>query len=163
MIFEGVVTFGLIDNIVSVLSGRLEEIETSVTIRKKVFGVLLECLQNLGSHVEKLPADNFQHHDAVLFSIDVTADEYRIVTGNYIENAKVESLKKWLDQIKSFSASELKTKYNQVLMDCSFSSKGGGGLGFLDIALRVNGNIDYLFEPVNDLISFFSFQATIKK
>lgn len=169
MIFKGSVTFELIDSIILVISNRLDQIEENINTRKKVFGVLMECLQNLGSHVDDINASNeaksFNEYDpaSVLFMIDTIDGGYRILTANFIPSNKVEGLKIWIEEINSLSPADLRKKYNEVLQNNSFSSKGGGGLGFLDIAIRVGGKMEYHFQEVNDEISFFTFQTTIKK
>ncbi len=129
----------------------------------------MECLQNLGSHVDDLNTNNetkaFNEYDpaSVLFMIDTVNGGYRILTANFIPNNKVDGLKKWIEEINSLSPSDLRKKYNEILQNDSFSEKGGGGLGFLDIALRVGEKMDYNFQEVNNEFSFFTFQTTIKK
>lgn len=169
MIFKGVVTFDLIDSIIRGISNRLDQIEENINTRKKVFGVMIECLQNLGNHVdninsmEKAKVTGEFDLSSVLFMIDTIEGGYRILTANYISNHKVEALKRWIEEINSLPPAALRKKYNEVLQDNTFSSKGGGGLGFLDIAIKAEGKIDYKFQPINENFSFFSFQTTIKK
>lgn len=165
MIFKGAVTFDVIDSIITVISQRLEQIESNINTRKKVFSVLMECLQNLGSHVDKIieeekGADGIDKN-SILFMIDSLEDGYRIMTANFIPTEKVESLKAWIELINSLSREDLKKKYNEILQNNTFSSKGGGGLGFLDIAVRTGKKMDYTFEAVNEQFSFFTFQITI--
>jgi len=170
MIFKGSVTFELIDSIIMVISNRLDQIEENINTRKKVFGVLMECLQNLGSHVDSLnttPHENKESNEydpaSVLFMLDTIEGGYRILTANFISKEKVEGLKVWIEEINSLSPGDLRKKYNEVLQNDTFSSKGGGGLGFLDIAIRVGEKMEYDFQEVNDEFSFFTFQTTIKK
>ncbi len=53
LFFKGNVTFELIDSIIMIVSSRLEQLENDVNVRKRVYGVLTECLQNLCNHIEK--------------------------------------------------------------------------------------------------------------
>lgn len=169
MIFKGSVTFELIDSIIMVISNRLEQIEENINTRKKVFGVLMECLQNLGNHVDNTntpnETKNKDEYDpaSVLFMIDSIEGSYRILTANFIPNRKVEGLKLWIEEINALNPEELRKKYNEVLQNNEFSSKGGGGLGYLDIALKVGEKMEYRFQKVNEEFSFFTFQTTIKK
>lgn len=169
MIFKGAVTFELIDSIIMVISNRLEQIEENIKTRKKVFGVLMECLQNLGNHVEDFNAPNevkaVDEYDpsSVLFMIDSINGGYRILTANFIPTSKVEGLKIWIEEINSLSPEAQRKKYNEILQNNEFSSKGGGGLGFLDIALKVGEKMEYNFQYVNEEFSFFTFQTNIKK
>lgn len=165
MIFKGAVTFELIDSIVVAINDRLDKIEGDINTRKKVFGVLIECLQNLGNHVDRENYNSMTGYDpnTVLFMIDSIDKGYRIVTANFIPNEKVEGLKEWIEEINSLSKEELRKKYNEILQNNSFNIKGGGGLGFLDIAMKVGQKLDYGFQEVNENFSFFTFQITINK
>lgn len=169
MIFKGAVTFELIDSIISIISSKLDEIEDNLNTRKKVFAVLMECLQNLGCHVEQYYSnENTPRIDAydassVLIMIDSVEEGYSIMTANFISNDKVESLKQWIEELNLLDKTELRLKYNEILQNGSFTHKGGGGLGFVDIALKVEEKLGYEFHKVNDELSFFSFKTIIKK
>ena len=63
-------------------------------------------------------------------------NEYSIITGNYILSANVEALKSKLDRINLMSKDELKEYYKEILNNDTFSEKGGGGLGMIDIARK---------------------------
>jgi hypothetical protein len=166
MTFKGAVTFDLIDSIVMVISDRLDQIEKNINTRKKVFGVLIECLQNLGNHVELVEHGNgCPEYDTntVMFMIDSVEDGYNIVTANFVPKDKMYKLKGWMDDINRFSKEELRKKYNEILQNNTYNSKGGGGLGFLDIALKVGQKLNYNFHQINDEYFFFTFQITVKK
>jgi hypothetical protein len=163
--FKGTVTFELIDSIIAIISNRLDQIESNVVTKKKVYGVMLECLQNLCFHVEKNGTDDESpayDSQSALFIIDSDEKGYNITTGNFVAKEKTETLKNWLDEINSLSELEIKELYNKILRNKSFSDKGTAGLGFVDIARKV-GKLEYNFNLVDDKYSFFAFQLNIKK
>ena len=79
-----------------------------------------------------------------------------IITGNYIDNAKVESFKENIDKINGMTEEELKKHYRESLSNNELSHKGGAGLGMIDIARKSGHKLEYRFDQVNDNISFFS-------
>lgn len=164
--FKGNVTFELIDSIIRIISNKLDSVEDDVTVRKKVYGVLTETLQNLCSHIDNAPVEvknlPFDINTAIIM-VDTDSEGYWIKTGNFIPNDKVEFLKTWLVEINSKTKDELKNLYNSILTNKVFSKKGGGGLGFVDIARKSGKPLEYLFEPVDDHFSFFSFQIKINR
>ena len=163
--FKGTVTFELIDSIIAIISNRLDQIESNVVTKKKVYGVMLECLQNLCFHVEKNGSEEANpayDSQSALFMIDSDDRGYSITTGNFVSKEKMDALKNWLDEINSLSEQEIKELYNKILRNKSFSDKGTAGLGFVDIARKV-GKLDYNFDSVDDKYSFFAFQLSIKK
>ncbi len=163
--FKGTVTFELIDSIIAIISNRLDQIESSVVTKKKVYGVMLECLQNLCFHVEKNGIDEYNpayDSQSALFMIDSDDGGYHITTGNFVAKEKTESLKNWLDEINSLSEQEIKELYNKILRNKTFSDKGTAGLGFVDIARKV-GRLNYNFNTIDDKYSFFAFKLDIQK
>lgn len=164
--FKGSVTFDLIDSMIMIVTNRLEQIEGDIRTRKKVFGVLLECLQNLCHYVEKFKKSEEETHfdpSSAIFMIDSDENGYNVATANFIRTDKVEKLKVWIDKINSLSKDELKVFYKEVLGNKTYSEKGGGNLGFIDIARKIDGELDYSFETIDDEFSFFSFEIQIKK
>ncbi len=169
--FKGEVTFDLIDSILKIMEGRLEQLEDNRKTKKKVYNVLVECLQNLCHHIdfsaeslEVKPSDEHEYLKKsailIIFSDD---DAYHVATGNYIDNENVGSLNSWLDEINSTTKDELRALYKRILDNEKFSDKGGGGLGFIDIARKSGQKLKYNFQKINEVYSFFSFQINIPK
>ena len=50
--FKGEVSFDLVKSVLDIIEGRLERMEDNPKTKKKVFNVLVECLQNLCHHIE---------------------------------------------------------------------------------------------------------------
>ena len=164
--FKGNVTFELIDSIIIIISDKLDHVESDLNIRKKVYGVLTECLQNLCNHIDKVENDtrdvNYDVNSAIIM-VDSDEEGYLIKTGNFIPNHKVEALQNWLADINLYSKEALKELYNKILTNKVFSDKGGGGLGFVDIARKSGKKLEFNFQKVDDSYSFFSFQIKIIK
>jgi len=156
--YKGTISSDLITNVLEVIDAKLEDLVVQKNIKKKLYNVLVESLQNLYHHIDDLPSvsgDNFDIHFGI-FVISQTNDYYRVSTGNFIRNSKIDSLKERLDKIKSMDKTELKDLYKFILNNQQFSKKGGGGLGLIDMAKRTNGRIEYDFSPYNDEYSFFN-------
>jgi hypothetical protein len=162
--YKGTVTFELIDSILQIISNRLDVIEGNINIRRRVYSVLMECLQNLSLHIEEHKVESLEYDcKSAILTIENGFDNYVISTGNFIQNSKIPTLKSWLDQINNSSFDELKVLYNKILTNNTYNTKGGGGLGFVDIARKINGKLDYHFEKIDDSYSFFQLEVQIKK
>jgi hypothetical protein len=147
-----------------ILEARLESAEKNSKTKKKVFNVLVEILQNLNHHVEtaKSGGDLVDDGKNAVFQIWTDKDNYIINTGNFIPNQNVESLKNWLVYINSTTEDELRALYKEKLND-KFTPKGGGGLGFIDIARKSGQKLVYSFDKIDTDYSFFSFEINIPK
>lgn len=163
--YKGTVTFQLIDSLLQIISSRLDVIENNINIRKKVYGVLMECLQNLSLHIEGLEKQKSDEYDSscALLTIENDLEGYIISTGNFIPKQKVPALERRLVQINNSSLDELKALYNRILTNNTYNEKGGGGLGFVDIARKSNGKLNYTFYNIDNNYSFFHLEVRIKK
>ncbi len=167
--FKGEISSDLLSSILHITETKLDRMEEDTKVRKKVFNVLVECLQNLYHHIDEMsPASNsngskeedFELKSAILM-IGKENNAYYIMTGNHIQNEKIDAFKSKLDKINSMSKEELKLHYQDILNNEGFSKKGGGGLGMIDIARKSGHKLVYNFQTVNEKNSFFSLHIKI--
>ena len=59
------------------------------------------------------------------------------------------------------SAAELKELYKRILNNDEFSSKGGGGLGFIEMARMSGQKLGYDFVKYDESYSFFILEIRI--
>ena len=78
-----------------------------------------------------------------------------------LSKVSAEGLSRRLKRLHELSETELKQEYLDVLTNGELSKKGGAGLGFLTIALKSNGNLQFEFKPLNDNYSLFSMTANV--
>ncbi len=163
MAFKGNISSELISNVLEVVESRMDEYSESSKIRKKVYNVLVESLQNLYHHIEVLPPEMeavFDERFGILV-VSRVDDKYRISTGNFISQEKVDVLRNKIDKINSMGKEELKDMYKFILNHQRLSDKGGGGLGLVDIARKTGNRLEYTFEKYNDVYYFFNLDVYI--
>lgn len=161
--FKGNISSELISNALETVESRMEDYNEASKIRKKLYNVLVETLQNLYHHIEVLP-DELKEGEDSKFGIIVVSREknqYRISTGNFITQEKVDVLKNKIDKINSMNKDELKDMYKFILNHQRLSEKGGGGLGLVDIARKTGNKLDYTFEKFNDSYYFYNLDVFI--
>ena len=169
--FKGEVSADLVTSILQITESKLERMNEEPKLKKKVYNVLVECLQNLYHHIDEAHPDvdsrtyegNPIESRSALMMIGKNEDGYSIMTGNHIENSNMAKLQERLDRINAMSKEELKLHYQEVLNNDGFSAKGGGGLGMIDIARKSGHKINYFFQPVNNQLSFFCLLIKISK
>lgn len=162
--YKGSITAELITNVLGVVETKLDHVIDNSGVKKKIYNVLVESLQNLYHHVDDLPTDYSDKLDIHfgIFVIAKNGETYKLITGNFIRNDKIKKLKERLDKIKTLSKDELKDLYKFVLNNQKFSDKGGGGLGLIDIARRTGGQMEYSFEDYDENYSFFRLDVIIE-
>ena len=160
--FKGEVTSDLLTSILQIMESKMEVLDESPKIKKKVYNILVECLQNLYHHIDEDDTLTAANEKSALFMIRKSDEgEYSIMTGNYIANENVNYLKSKLDKINSMDKEELKDYYKEVLNNGEMSAKGGGGLGMIDIARKSGKKLDYSFVNIDTKFSFFSLIVNI--
>jgi len=165
--FKGDITSELLTSILQIMESKLDNLQEEPKVKKKVYNVLVECLQNLYHHMDEVSPTasetNGKISRSAIFMIGKTGSEYTIITGNYILAEHVNNLKARLDKVNSMTKEELKEYYKEILNNDEFSLKGGGGLGMIDIARKSGQKLNYSFLPVDDKFSFFSLNIKISQ
>ncbi len=161
--FKGDVTSDLLTSILQIMESKMDNLQEDSKTKKKVYNVLVECLQNLYHHMDDTATDTAEGQRSAIFMIGKMDNMYNVITGNYIYNENVPGLKKRLDDVNSLSKEELKEYYKQILNNGEMSLKGGGGLGMIDIARKTGQKLHYNFMPIDDKISFFSLNIKISQ
>ena len=59
------------------------------------------------------------------------------------------------------SKEELKDEYKNILNNQKMSTKGGGGLGLVDIARKTGNKLGYMFHNFDEKYYFFSLDISI--
>jgi hypothetical protein len=143
------------------MEAKLDNLGEPSKIKRKVYNVLVECLQNLYHHRDEMKLTGIDEESAAIFMIGRNDKGYNIVTGNYILTERVESLKTRIDHVNSLDREGLKILYKEVLNNDERSKKGGGGLGIIDIARKSGQDLVYDFMEIDKKYSFFSLYINI--
>jgi len=156
--YKGSITSELINEILEAVESKLEEANEDSRLRKKLYNVLVESLQNLFHHIEP-------HHEGIQEDLDPKFgvlvierhdEAYKVTTGNFVNSKRIKFLKEKIDKINSLTKDELKDMYKFILNHQRLSAKGGGGLGLVDIARKSGNRLEYEFLNYNDDYFFFS-------
>lgn len=162
--FKGEVTSDIITMILQIAESKLDAIDESGLIRKKIFNILVECLQNLYHHAEPdLSGEGSPESRPGMIELWYDDDYYYIQIGNFIFNENIEKVRGRIDKINAFTKDELRAFYKEILDNDQISAKGGAGLGMIDIARKSGEKLEIFFDPVNDKVSFFSLKIKIFK
>lgn len=162
--FKGIVTAELLTSVLHIMETKMESMHETPRIKKKVFNVLVECLQNLYHHVDESPSPATKEHlerKSALVLIVKEQGNFLIRTGNYIDNDKAEELQNRLNIINSMDKEGLKAYYQDSLNSSMVSTKGTAGLGMIDIARKSGNKLDFEFLKINEETSFFCLNVKI--
>jgi hypothetical protein len=158
-IYRGLFTDKITDNILALAESNLVKKEDPRALKRKVYNVMVEGLQNITKHqagIDESIANNYG-----VFVLKKENLKYYITTGNLIENENIAGLTLQIEQVNKLNEEELKAYHRQVLVDGKISSKGGAGLGLIDMARKSGNKLLYAFEKVDDNYSYFYLHTEI--
>ena len=158
--YRGSFTTKVTDTILSLTESNLQNENVEKKIRKRVFFIIVEGLQNVTRHQSSDDCDELVGYPG-LFVVQYKPDGYYITTGNLIRTSQVNQIQGQIDKINQLDKNELKKYSLEVLDEGEFSEKGGAGLGLIEIARKSGTSLVYEFEKVNDDFSFFYMHTKI--
>ncbi|MFK5950300.1 MAG: SiaB family protein kinase, partial [Methylococcales bacterium] len=158
-IYRGFFTQNITDNILTLTENSMTESGEINKIKKRVYSILVEGLQNITRHQDETDTDSSEKSG--IFVIQKKDSKYFITTGNVIDDSKIDNLRELLEKINSLESSELKTYYKEVLEMGGFSNKGGAGLGLIEMARKSNNKLIYDFIKLYNGISYFYLHSGI--
>ncbi|OJJ21348.1 hypothetical protein BKI52_12365 [marine bacterium AO1-C] len=130
-----------------------------LSVKRKVYHVMVETLQNMNKHSDEIAEQGSIGKG--LFMIGKKDETYYVITSNKVSRDKQPVLENMLEQINAASKAELKEMYRKQIKEGKISSKGGAGLGLIDIARKTTGKHDYHFLPYDEENSFFILKVEI--
>lgn len=159
LVYEGAINQDIIKSVLAMTERNFDAEGVEFTVKKKVFNVMVESLQNICKHQEM--TKDSEGDSSSVFMIGYNEESYSIISGNLILNHNIPEIKTRLDQINELDKDGLKQLYKEVRQQGTISEAGGAGLGFIDMARRSENKLEYNFSTFNNDISFFSLIAKV--
>lgn len=163
LVYEGEITHQITKAFTSLTESNMAKESEANSVQKKVFHVMVECLQNISKHADSFGSDDFLFAGRGIFMVSKGKNDYHVTTGNVIENDKIVELTEMLDHINSLDREGLKTLYKSQMKEGRLSEKGGAGLGFIDIARKTGNKLEFHFLPIDESSSFFLLTSSVSR
>ncbi len=152
----------------SVLLKTLQQIDTIIDAddvdrqkKRKLTNIAIESLQNQQLHSFSL--DKKKYNLQPSFFLTKNDGCYNVIIGNLINNKECQLLEDRLNKINSLNDEEIKFLYGVVMKQTvvKFSSKGGAGLGLIDMKKKSGEQLIYRFQKLDDQVSYFSLKIRV--
>jgi len=162
--YKGEVNSDVITMVLQIAENKLEALDERPLVRKKIFNILVECLQNLYHHAEPdMSGKSSPNTRPGLLEVWNDDEFYYILIGNFIFNQNIEKVRQRVHKINSLDKEQLRMYYKEILDNDQISAKGGAGLGLIDIARKSGEKLEVSFDPVNENVSFYSMKIKVSK
>ncbi|MCK6616635.1 MAG: SiaB family protein kinase [Cyclobacteriaceae bacterium] len=162
LVYQGDFTQETTKSILAMAERNLDSSGEESSIKRKVFNVMVESLQNIVKHSDELVDGQTRSH-AAIFLIGKEANRYSIMSGNPIRKVNVDKLKAALDKINSLDKDGLKDLYKEIIKNTTISEKGGAGLGFVDMARKSGAKLEFAFPEMNAEYCFFCLKVNVPR
>jgi len=158
--YAGMVDHETINRLMKTLKESKEYISLDKTTGKRVYYILVECLENISKHSVKNSVEN-------KFQPFVTAGKLNnkvvIKTGNPIYVDKTSKLVRKINQVNQMEEEALILLYEKIINKEMKLEDNGAGLGFIMMKLKSGNKIDYSFNLIDNNFSFFEMNILINK
>ncbi|PIE86206.1 MAG: hypothetical protein CSA05_01775 [Bacteroidia bacterium] len=136
--------------VLQMIEKNMNKISEKGSMKKRVFHVLVEVLQNISKHAHSIN----DIRDGI-FILAHENDNYIFRTGNYILNSGVQALKSVLDYLNTQNKTQLNVVYKRRLREAAINPDEDIALGLIDICRESMEKIKYKFIRVDEQKSFF--------
>ncbi len=161
--YEGEFTQEVTKSILAMTERNMDSFGEDSGVKRKVFNVMVECLQNISKHADNLDPESGAKNNA-LFMIGKDEHHYFITSGNPVFTEKVPEINRKLSGINDLDKDGLKALYKEIITGSpGLSEKGGAGLGFVDMARKSGNKLQFEFETIDGRLSFFSLKNTVSR
>ena len=160
LIYKGEFNHQIMKLFTSLAEKKIMSSKKEDSVRKKVFHVMVECLQNITKHSEKTDEAGKKIGYGMCM-VGEKKDYYFVVTGNKIKNEDKQELLERIEYLNKRSKQELDDLHKQQMIDGHLSDKGGAGLGLIDIRRKTGQKIIYDFVPLDDTSQYFIMEIRV--
>lgn len=160
--YRGFMSFEIIGALLTRLKEETEHRDIGITQYKKILSIMIEALENVFKYNEYFEQETELFPEFYpTFSIEKTNGHYILSSSNPILNKDIPKLTSHIERINHQDKEGLKQLFRDTLTNGKFSSKGGAGLGYIEMAKISGGKINFSFAPINDQFSFYQYKISI--
>ncbi|MCP4312800.1 MAG: hypothetical protein GY790_16175 [Bacteroidetes bacterium] len=159
--FEGAITFGTIEMLLSKLRNTREFQELKKPARKRLYGIFVESIDNIYKYAAKKPGKPGKLEPTPKISVVKKGEHYFVRAGNMVRSDDVGDLSFKMDRVNQLDNEALKSLYEEVINKEPGINDTGAGLGLITMALRTDKKILYSFAVVDNDYSFFEYEITL--
>jgi hypothetical protein len=157
--YQGNFSDEITDKIINLSEYNISLQQDQPKMSNKVSFLMAECFQNIVRHGEAI--EGKPKAKSGLFITRHVGNSYYITSANLIDNSNIDYLSKKLDQINKLDKDQLKQLYMDILENEGLSSKGGAGLGLVEMARKSGQKLEFYFNRIDDHFSHFYLQIRL--
>lgn len=159
--YQGPVDFKVSESLLKKLRKNAEFSSLVITTRKRVFSIVVECLENITKNSLSKSRGGIDSHSRII--VRKNQEKIDILAGNLIDETANEKLATYLELIKNLDNDALRKLYETRICNEPVKGENSAGLGLISIALKSGNNINYTFRPQNNGLIFFEINISLDR
>ena len=160
--YKGPIVYETIGNMISSLKKKMSEYEIKLVVYKKILLILIESMENIYKYSELFEKNSrLAGEYPPQFLLERAKGKFYITTSNALLNKDIPFLEERISYLNNLDGEGLKELYKTTITNGQFTSKGGAGLGFIEMVKTTGNRIDFSFEDINSELSYFNLKLII--
>jgi hypothetical protein len=161
MVWSGHVSSEINEEVLSLAEWKLRDEDVDSGVRKRVFSIMDEILENVSKYNPGKEAENMFGMPVVM--VRINDRKFLITAGNLISGNRAGDLKDKLDYVNSLDRNGLKDNFYSSLSQQTIETDSTGNMGLLAVARKSGSRLDYRFEQVNHDYSYFMLTVKVEE
>ena len=159
--YRGPLDFEVIDSLLKKLKKSPEFKDLNKITGKRVYFVVVECLENILKHAELELSENPATNSHI--TVRKINDKIIVEAGNPVAGDVKENIVQRLEGINNSDEKTLKSLYENKIRSELLNDERCAGLGFIQMALKSGNKIIYSFNPLTNGYLYFEIVITLNK
>ena len=159
--YRGPLDFEVINSLLKKLKKSSEFKDLNKITGKRVYFVVVECLENILKHAELELSENPATNSHI--TVRKINDKIIVDAGNPVSGDVKEDIVQRLEGINNSDEKTLKSLYENKIRSELLNNERCAGLGFIQMALKSGNKIIYSFNPLTNGYLYFEIVITLNK
>ena len=162
--YSGTLSNDLITSFTLNIEDRLNQFEPKIKSLNKLLIIVIELLQNMNKYakIDSISKEIITNNNLINISKDKENGKIYIICSNNISFNSKEVISSRIDKINQMNDLQMKEYYSMLRKNATYLHEKGAGFGFVEIARKAEGNLEYSFDEVNSNL-VFSLKVTLKQ
>lgn len=155
--FSGLISQSLTAFMIKTVQEQLDETITDTTMKKAIFLISAEQLQNVMSYSKNKNLDTKSQcvsFGSFAVGFDKDKEKYFVTSSNEIDENDKEKITKSINFINTMQKEQLRKFLREQLRTAGNKHDRGAGVGFIEMAKRSSEKLEYSFEIFDDKLYF---------
>jgi len=153
--FSGTISYNTLSAISISIKDELNNKEGTSKELFNVYYVFIEMIQNIMNYSVSRDDDGDTGSGTCFVTYDKVTQKFKVCSGNIILPEQAAKISNRIDKINSLDSDELKKHYKEIRKSGKDAHDKGGGLGFIEIARKTSGKLNYSITKINSEKSYF--------